>query len=87
LETPEDLAVLLDELWTYAESVGRTEPIEVAAVLTGPLTGVSGDALAERVGRLAEVGATWLAVNGEGTTVAEASAFIDQFGSGVIARL
>jgi probable F420-dependent oxidoreductase len=85
LETPEDLTVLLDELWSYAESVGRTDPIEVAAVLTGPLAGVSGEALTERVGGLAEVGATWLAVNGEGSTVDAALEFIDQFGSRVIA--
>lgn len=86
LETAEDLAVLLEELHAYAETIGRTAPIEVAAVLTGPLTGSSPAALTDRVGHLVEVGVTWLAVNGEGTTVDEASAFIDAFGTGVIPR-
>ena len=39
------------------------------------------------VGRLAEVGVTWLAVNGVGETVDQATAFIGRFGVGVIANL
>ncbi len=87
LETLDDLVGLLGYLRDHADSVGRTEPIDVMCVLPGPAAADADAATVDMVGRLAEVGVTWLAVNGTGVTVDEAAGFIDHFADGVISQL
>jgi hypothetical protein len=87
LETLEDLVGLLGYLRDHADSVGRTDPIDVMCVLPGPASADADAATVDMVGRLAEVGVTWLAVNGAGATVDEATEFIDHFADGVISQL
>jgi hypothetical protein len=85
LESLADLAAMLDHLRTHARSIGRTAPIDVMCVLPGPAAAADAGTVSV-VDRLAELGVTWLAVNGTGETVDEATAFIDRFAAGVLAR-
>jgi probable F420-dependent oxidoreductase len=86
LETLEDLKGLLDYLHAHAAEVGRTTPIDIMCVLPAPAADTADASTLDTVQRLAEVGVTWLAVNGKGETPDEARAFIERFGSGVIAQ-
>jgi hypothetical protein len=87
LETLDDLTDLLAYLHAHAASIGRTAPIDVMCVLPGPAADAADTNTVETVKRLAEVGVTWLAVNGKGETPDEARAFIERFGSGVIGQV
>jgi hypothetical protein len=87
LETLEDLTELLAYLHAHAASVGRTTPIDVMCVLPGPAADAADADTIATVKRLAEVGVTWLAVNGKGETPDEARAFIERFGSRVIGQV
>jgi probable F420-dependent oxidoreductase len=86
LETLDDLTGLLDYLHAHAAAVGRTTPIDIMCVLPGPAAEAADESTIDLVGRLAEVGVTWLAVNGKGETPEEARAFIERFGHGVIGQ-
>lgn len=87
LETLEDLTELLAYLNEHADSVGRTTPIDVMCVLPGPAADAADADTIATVKRLAEVGVTWLAVNGKGETPDEARVFIERFGSRVIGQV
>jgi probable F420-dependent oxidoreductase len=87
LENLDDLVGLLGYLQDHASSIGRTDPIDVMCVLPAAAAAAADQATVDMVGRLAEVGVTWLAVNGVGDTVDQATAFIGRFGVGVIANL
>ena len=87
LETLDDLTGMLDYLHAHARSVGRTDPLDVMCVFPGPAAGAPDAAGVDMVKRLSDAGVTWMAVNGTGQTVEEASAFIDRFGTEVISRL
>jgi hypothetical protein len=56
-------------------------------VLPGPAADAADAATIDSVKRLADVGVTWLAVNGKGETPDEARAFIEHFGSRVISQV
>jgi probable F420-dependent oxidoreductase len=87
LETLDDLTELLAYLHAHARAVGRQNPIDVMCVLPAEAAAAADGATIDMVGRLAEAGVTWLAVNGKGETPDEAHAFMTQFGTGVIANL
>ena len=87
LETLDDLTELLAYLHAQAASIGRTAPIDVMCVLPGPAADAADADTIDTVKRLAEVGVTWLAVNGKGETPDEARAFIERFGSRVISQV
>jgi len=84
LENPADLKVFLDQMGDYAAKIGRTAPIEV--VISSRLL----DLKASPAGLIAQIkeyealGVTGATINGEGTTPAEAEAFIDAFGQNII---
>jgi probable F420-dependent oxidoreductase len=84
LETLDDLRGLLAYLREHADAVGRTAPIDVMCVLPGPEVARADQSTVDMVGRLEEAGVTWLAVNGTGGTVGEASEAMAHFAAGVI---
>ena len=83
LESIDDLLALKRYLDTYAETQGRTEPIDIACSLRDAPTNAA--ALIDQLGRLAAAGVTWVTVNGEGRSLAEAEHWIGDFGANVIA--
>jgi probable F420-dependent oxidoreductase len=91
LETDDDLVRMLDEMRAHAESVGRTEPIDVAYMTTeGGRIGTDSfdrgrhvDAIAS----LAELGVTWMGGNVAGASVAEVVDNLARYGDEVIATL
>jgi probable F420-dependent oxidoreductase len=87
LETLDDLAEMLDYLRAHAASVGRTDPIEIMYVLPGHEAHDDPAAQLDLAQRLAELGVTWLAVNGEGETVTEARDFAFRMGEQILAPL
>jgi hypothetical protein len=87
LETLDDLTELLGYLHAQAASIGRTTPIDVMCVLPGPAADAADTHTIDTVKRLAEVGVTWLAVNGKGETPDGARSFIERFGTRVIGQL
>ena len=84
LETTEDLVGLLDYLFSYAKEIGRSDPLDILCVFPASNTGHTRSAEIEMVEELSGLGVTWMAVNGEGTTLEEACAFLDAFGEEVI---
>jgi probable F420-dependent oxidoreductase len=87
LETLDDLTGLLGYLRDHAESIGRTRPIDIMCVLPEAAAAEADAQTVDTIGRLVGAGVTWLAVNGTGATVGEATGFIDRFAAGVIAQL
>jgi probable F420-dependent oxidoreductase len=83
LETVDDLLGFKRYLDAYAEKQGRTEPIDILCSLRDAPKEPA--ALVDYLGELGAAGVTWVAVNGEGATVAEAKEWIVDFGSNVIA--
>lgn len=80
----DDLRPLVQEVQDQAADGGRG-PIEIVFPVRPP--GVD-DSMAEHVatvGDLASAGVTWAAVNGFGSTLAEAVEWIDRYGIEVIA--
>jgi len=82
-----ELSPLLEDLRSLAATADRTEPIDILCVLPSTAPGWSSDQSVELVERLTNMDVTWLAVNGEGSTLDEAFAFIDDFRSNVIGRV
>ena len=88
LETVDDFAVMLADLRAHAERVGRTEPVEVMFCPPDlPLEPDAGDIRAhvDLVKQLADLGVGWIAVNGQGSSLAEAKAFVTRYGDAVVA--
>lgn len=83
LESIDDLLVLRRYLDSYAESQGRVEPIEIVCSLRDAPTNPA--ALVDQLGQLEKAGVTWVTVNGEGRSPAQAEHWIDEFGANVIA--
>lgn len=80
LETMEDFRAYLRYLHEYADSIGRTEPIEISG---GPI-GEWPDEVT-RLRALAEVGVTWSGGGGGGASLAERKEAIARFHDAVIA--
>lgn len=81
----EDLRPLVDEVQELAAAAGRG-PLDIVFPVRPP--GVD-DSPAEHlatVGELAAAGVTWAAVNGFGSTIAEAVGWIDRYGADVIGQ-
>jgi probable F420-dependent oxidoreductase len=85
LETIDDLARLKRCLDEYARRRERTEPIDIVHSLA--LAPTEPAALREHIGRLGELGVTWVCANGLGASPEEALDWIHAFGAEVIAPL
>lgn len=92
LESREDLARYLDELWAFLEDAGR-DPSEVDVHFQDSQGGSPGssdfqpDAWQEGVQRLAELGVTWCGVDVSGDDFERSVEALEQFGETVIAPL
>lgn len=82
LEDLDDLRVLIEDLRARADDAGRTEPIDIGHSNRDAPTDAAG--AAEWVEEAESIGVTWLTVNGEGRTMAEALEFIERYGETVI---
>jgi probable F420-dependent oxidoreductase len=92
LETLEDLAAMLDDLWQRIEEAGRERSeIDVAFVnLSGGSPGRDGfepDAHLDGLGDLAALGVTWNSVGVPGESVQHALESLEQYGETVISQL
>jgi len=85
LETIDDLARLKRYLDEHARRRERTEPIDIVHSLA--LAPTEPAALREHIGRLGELGVTWVCANGLGASPEEALDWIHAFGAEVIAPL
>ncbi len=90
LETLEDLALMLDELWKFVDDEGRDRSAIDVAFGT-PAGGTPGsnqfdaDAHREGLDGLAELGVTWASVGVPAGSLAEALEALEQYGESVIA--
>jgi len=82
LETLDDLTVLLGELRRFAEDAGAPAPPVMYCLPRRP---DFGRPLTELVRALADLGVSWLSVNGEGATMAEALDFLDRSAESLLA--
>ncbi len=82
LETVDDLRRFIRRLADYAEEAGRTDPIDVVHSLRD-LPDDWAQHL-DAVRDLEDAGVTWVVANGKGSTVAEATAFIHDYGERII---
>ena len=85
-ELVNSLAPHLDHLRSYGAAVGRRDPVDVMRVLPGPIDRSTIRPSIEAVSRLEEVGVTWMAINGQGSTVNDALSFIEFVAASVIPR-
>ncbi len=92
LETADDLAELLDDLWRRMDDAGR-EPSELDIAFgtsAGGQAGTDGfdaDAHLAGIDELASIGVTWTSVSVPGDSLAHALETIEQYGEQVIAPL
>lgn len=91
LESLADLAAMLEHVRGLATEAGRTEPLDVMYMLPGAGHGGHSDAgTTEQLAaarELADLGITWLGVNGEGDTVDEVAAHARRVGDEVLSKL
>lgn len=91
LESLADLAAMLEHVRGLATEAGRTEPLDVMYMLPGAGHGGHSDAgTTEQLAaarELADLGITWLGVNGEGDTVDEVAAHARRAGDEVLSKL
>ena len=90
LETAEDLAVMLDELWRFVDDAGRDRgAIDIAFTppsLSDPKAGrTSADATLDTIAELAAIGVTWTGLAVPGDSLAHALEVLEELGSTVIA--
>ena len=82
LENLDDLRILIEDVRSKAEAIGRTEPIDIGHsnrdAPSEPKRAV------EWIQEAESIGVTWLIVNGQGETLPEAIDFISSFGEEVI---
>ena len=90
LETAEDLAVMLDELWRFVDDAGRDRgSIDVAfspPALGDPAAGGGADGTLETIAELAAIGVTWTSLAVPGDSLAHALEALEELGDTVIAR-
>ena len=88
LETVDDLAVMLDELWRFVEEEGRSpSDIDVAfSTAAGGRLGENFDADTHRpaLDELASLGVTWVGVSVPGASLAQALDGLERYGQSVI---
>lgn len=87
LETIDDFAVMLADLHEHAERIGRTEPIEV--MFCPPDVPLEHDDAAlgahvEFTKQLADLGVQWIAINGQGRSLADAKSYIQRYADAVV---
>jgi probable F420-dependent oxidoreductase len=87
MESIEDLARLLGQLRDHAERAGRTEPIEIMYWLPRVRDASEMKAHLDLASQAAELGVTWLVVNGEGTTADTARMFVSEYHHHVLQHL
>jgi probable F420-dependent oxidoreductase len=87
MESMDDLARLLGQLRDHADRAGRTEPIEVMYWLPRAGTRSEMGHHLDLAAQAAELGVTWLVVNGEGTTADTARAFVSDYHHQVLQHL
>jgi hypothetical protein len=89
LETVEDLAVMLDELWQFAEEEGRNRA-EIDVSFGSTAGGNPGrdtfnaDAQLEAVAELESLGVTWSGIGVPGDSLEHAIEALQRFGESVI---
>ena len=83
LETAGDLRRLAEYLHDYAAQTGRSTPIDIVHSARDAPTERA--ALVDWLAEHAAAGVTWVTVNGIGTDLAEAEAFIERYGAEIIA--
>ena len=90
LETPDDLAEMLDYLWRHVDDAGR-DPATVDVAFGSPAggppgdDGFDGDAHRGGLAELAALGVTWAGVNVPGDSLAHALETLERYGERVIA--
>ena len=87
LESFDDLAVLLVRLHEYADRIGRSGPIDVMYWLPPVTEARDMKRHVVLAGKARELGASWLVVNGQGTTAADARSFVLRYREHVLAHL
>jgi probable F420-dependent oxidoreductase len=87
LETMDDLAKLLGDLQRRASEAGRPAVDRVMYFLADLQAGQGFDVHLEPARRAQDLGVSWLYVNGQGRTTAEATEWIDRYADAVISRL
>ncbi|MEM7141379.1 MAG: LLM class F420-dependent oxidoreductase [Actinomycetota bacterium] len=91
LETAEDLAAMLDDLWTLVDDAGR-DPSEIDVSFGTPAGGRPGDddfdaaAHLEGIDELASLGVTWAGVNAPGDSIEHAIESLERYGREVISE-
>jgi probable F420-dependent oxidoreductase len=91
LETPAELAVLLDDLWRRVDAAGRDRSQIDVAFMTdaGGSPGdddFDGAAQLEGIAELAELGVTWASITVPGDSLAHALEALERYGDQVIAQ-
>ena len=88
LETLDDLAELLDDLWAEVDKSGRTDPLDVAfSCAAGGAPGSDDfdvDAHLEGLDALAALGVTWVGVGVPGDSVAHTIETLERYGEQII---
>jgi probable F420-dependent oxidoreductase len=87
LESLEDLAQLLDRVRSLAASSGRTDPIDVMYWLPPAREPGQMKRHVTLANKARDLGVTWVVVNGEGTTIAQAQTFVRQYQEHVLQHL
>jgi len=87
LESLDDLAVLLDRLRALAADVGRTDPIDIMYWLPPAREPEEMARHVKMANKAQELGVNWVVVNGEGTTIAQARAFVRRYQEQVLQHL
>jgi hypothetical protein len=83
----EDLAQLLDRVRSLAASSGRTDPIDVMYWLPPAREPGQMKRHVTLANKARDLGVTWVVVNGEGTTIAQAQTFVRQYQEHVLQHL
>ena len=90
LETIDDFAVMLADVHEHADRIGRTEPIEVMFCPPDvPLEYDAADLRAhvEFTKQLADLGVQWIAINGQGRSLADATTYIQRYADAVVGEI
>ena len=90
LETIEDFAEMLVDLRAKAQDIGRTDPIDIMFCPPDvPLSFDDADVAAhlEWAKQLADLGVTWIAINGKGDTLADATDWIRRYADAAGSRI
>ena len=80
------LSCRVDQMRDHADSIGRSEPIDVVMSLRMFPEDEANAVLAERIEELASIGVTQVTFNGDGRDAAEAEDHLRGFGEEVVNR-